>query len=89
MAARTLNRYLIKLVRASGWFLFPLMVLYTITGYALCGKFGMAGWVQPEEALRLHQIFDVPLVTLFLLHSLPSMYLAVRRWRWTRRRTQA
>ena len=89
MAARSVNYYLIKLVRLSGWFLFILMILYIITGYALCGEMGVERLIEPEQALKVHQLFDVPLVVLFLAHSLTSIYFAMRRWGWIRTRRRA
>ena len=86
MAARTVNYYLIKVVRISAWFLFVLMVVYIMTGYALCGKFGVDRWLDAQQALDLHKFLDEVLVALFLIHSIPAMYLAIRRWTWSRRK---
>ena len=44
MSARSWNYYLVKTARVSGWLLFLLVLLYIVTGFALCGEFG----VQPD-----------------------------------------
>jgi cytochrome b subunit of formate dehydrogenase len=89
MARRSVNFYLVKVVRVSGWFLFLLMVVYIVSGYAMCGEFGLQRLVGAQQALALHKALDVPLVALFLTHSLPSIYLALRRWTWRRRKRAA
>lgn len=89
MARKSINYYLIKVLRISGWILFPLMILYICTGFALCGKLGFTRAISMEEALRLHKIFDWPLVGVFFVHSLIGIYLAMRRWGWIRKRKRA
>jgi len=89
MPRRNINFYLLKLSRISGWVLFVLMVVYIATGYSLCGEFGFARIIDPQIALVLHDNLDIPLVAVFLCHSLPSMYLALRRWGWIGRRRRA
>jgi len=32
--------------------------------------------------VNVHKAFDVPLVVLFVAHSLPAIYLAFWRWGW-------
>ena len=88
MAARRASFYLLKAVRISGWLLFFLVPAYIISGYALCGKFGLGGLIGGEQALALHKALDVPLIVLFLAHSLPAMVLAFRRWGWIGRKKQ-
>jgi len=78
--------YAIKLLRLSGWLLLPVMVLYVLTGFALCGKLGFEKLMDVQAALAIHQVFDWPLVALFVLHGLTAMYLSFRRWGWIRRR---
>ncbi len=87
MARKSVNLYLIKIVRISGWVLFFIMLLFVTTGFALCGKFGFSKVMSTEQALKIHRIFDLPLILFFLLHSLIAIYLAFRRWGWIKDRT--
>jgi succinate dehydrogenase/fumarate reductase cytochrome b subunit len=87
MARKSVNFYLIKTVRVSGWILFFIMLLFISTGFALCGKFGFTRVIGTQKALTIHKIFDVPLIFLFLVHSLIGIYLAFRRWGWIKKRT--
>jgi thiosulfate reductase cytochrome b subunit len=88
MPRKTLHYYLLKLARLSGWLLLPLVVLYIGTGFALCGKLGFNRWLDLQEALVIHQLFDWPLVGLFLLHATITSYFAMRRWGWIKNRNQ-
>jgi hypothetical protein len=76
--------YWLKLCRGSGYVLFFLMLLFVGTGFALCGKCGVDQLIRPATALFIHKLFDLPLVVLFLLHSLLAIYFALRRWKWIR-----
>ena len=78
--------YLIKLARLSGWPLLPIMVLYIGTGFALCGKLGFESSSTTRTALVIHQIFDWPLVAIFLVHVSITTYFAMRRWGWIKNR---
>lgn len=89
MAKKSVNFYLVKAVRISGWVLFFIMVLFITTGFALCGKFGFNKVMSTQDALTIHKIFDMPLILFFLVHSLIGIYLALRRWGWIRKRTTA
>jgi len=89
MVSRNTNYYLIKAARISGWLLFLLMLLYILTGFALCGKLGFSRLVDLQTALIIHKIFDWPLVAVFLAHSLITIYFAFRRWGWIKKRTKA
>jgi hypothetical protein len=88
MRKKTLHYYLLKLARLSGWLLLPLMVLYIGTGFALCGKFGMNRWIDNQTALAVHQIFEWPLVGLFVSHTTVAVYFAMRRWGWIKNRNE-
>ena len=88
MAKKSVNFYLVKTVRFTGWLLFFIMVLFITTGFALCGKLGFSKVIGTQEALRIHKIFDFPLILFFLMHSLVGIYLAFRRWGWIRKRTK-
>jgi hypothetical protein len=79
---RTPHYYLLKLARLSAWLLLPLVIVYIGTGFALCGKLGFSRWMDLQTALAIHQLFDWPLVVLFLLHATIASYFAMRRWGW-------
>lgn len=87
MPSKSLNYYLIKLARVSGWLLFFLVLLYILTGFALCGEYGMSQWIDVQTALAVHKLFEWPLVAIFLTHSLVTIYFALRRWGWIKTRT--
>ncbi|MBL7134925.1 MAG: hypothetical protein ISS78_12560 [Phycisphaerae bacterium] len=89
MGKRTINYYLIKTVRLSGWILLPVMLLYIGTGFALCGKLGFSEALNVQKALAIHKIFDWPLVAVFLVHAIVAVYLAMRRWGWIGKRKKA
>ena len=76
------NWVMVKTVRISGWPLLVLMIVYLVTGFALCGQISVGRWMRLEQALWIHRLFDVPLVVLFVAHSLPAVYLAFVRWGW-------
>jgi thiosulfate reductase cytochrome b subunit len=86
MPHHTTHYYLLKLTRLSGWLLLPLMLLYIGTGFALCGKLGFGEWMDVRTALAVHQVFDWPLVAVFLLHATLASYFAMRRWGWIKNR---
>ena len=87
MAAKNLNYYLIKTARISGWLLLPLMLLYILTGFAMRGEFGLGRLLAAEEAKVIHQDFRWPLVAAFLIHTLITVYFAMRRWGWLKKKT--
>ena len=84
----TTNYYLIKIARASGWLLFFLVLLYIVTGFALCGDYGFQRLVDYQFALAIHRFFEWPLVAVFLTHSGVTIYFALRRWGWIKKRAK-
>lgn len=89
MSTRNVNYYLIKTARLSGWLLFALVLLYIVTGFALCGEYGMSRWIDVRTALAIHKVFEWPLVVIFATHSLVTIYFALRRWGWIGKRAKA
>ncbi len=97
MAKKNIHYYLIKTARISGWLLLPLMVLYMVTGFAICGEYDVNHWIASrtslksqqvsEIAVEIHKIFEWPLVGLFLLHCVITIYFALRRWGWIKTKT--
>ncbi len=70
-----------KIVRVSSWPLFLIVTAFLITGYAMGGQYGLGTLIEAKRALEVHKMLHGPLLVLMLLHSLPAMYLAIRRWR--------
>ena len=89
MAGKNVHYYLIKAARISGWLLLPLMLLYLGTGFSLCGKYGFNTWINYQTAIAIHKIFEWPLIGVFLVHCLVTVYFAFRRWGWIKTRTKA
>ncbi len=84
MARRNVHYYLMKAARLSGWLLLLLMILYLVTGFALCGEFGVSQWIDVRTALEIHRLFEWPLIGAFVLHAAITIYFALRRWGWIR-----
>jgi cytochrome b subunit of formate dehydrogenase len=82
MPKKNIHYYLLKTARLAGWLLLPLMVLYILTGFALCGMLGMGRLMDLQTALYIHRLFDWPLVALFLIHASITIYFSFRRWGW-------
>ena len=82
MPRKNIHYYLIKTARLSGWLLFVLVLLYIGTGFSLCGEYGVSKVIDYTTALAIHQIFEWPLIVLFLVHSGITIYFAMRRWGW-------
>jgi hypothetical protein len=86
MAKKNVHFYLIRLGRLAGWLLLPLVVLYLLTGFALCGEFGVDGWIDYQTALSVHRLFEWPLIGTFVVHAAVTVYFSLRRWGWIRSR---
>jgi cytochrome b subunit of formate dehydrogenase len=84
-----LNRILITTVRLSAWPLLVLMILYFVSGYALCGLHGLGSLMSVEKALAIHKALDLPLLAILLAHTLPATWLAIQRWRWIGKRDKS
>ena len=80
-----MNYYLLKILRLTGWALLLLVSAYLVTGFAMCGKYGVQRWLNVETAALIHKAFDLPLLTVFAAHSILSTYFAFRRWGWLKR----
>ncbi len=74
----------LKIVRWSGWPLLFLVVGFFLTGYMISGRFGLTMLLDEKRALALHKLLHLPLLVLFLAHSVPAVYLALKRWGWLR-----
>ncbi|MBI5396704.1 MAG: hypothetical protein HZA91_15530 [Verrucomicrobia bacterium] len=71
-----------KIVRVSSWPLFAVVLVFLATGYMMSGEYGFGGLMDAKKALAIHKAMHLPLIALVLVHSLPAMYLAFRRWGW-------
>ena len=54
----------------------------------MCGQLGFENLMSDATALAIHKTFVWPLLVLFLVHSLTSVYLALRRWGWIGKRAK-
>jgi succinate dehydrogenase/fumarate reductase cytochrome b subunit len=86
MPQRTTTYYLVKLARITGWLLFLLVLLYIVTGFSLCGEYGVEAWIDSQTALWVHKLFEWPLLAVFGVHSGVTIYFAMRRWGWIAKR---
>ncbi|MBN2508131.1 MAG: hypothetical protein JXQ71_15705 [Verrucomicrobia bacterium] len=83
---KPLNVFCVNLVRWSGWLLLPVVASFLFTGYALTGQYGLSRFCQETTALAWHRMLHGPLAILLLAHSVPAVYLALRRWGWIKPR---
>jgi succinate dehydrogenase/fumarate reductase cytochrome b subunit len=87
--AKSINYYLIKAARISGWLLFGLVILFILTGFALRGGYGIEKWIDVKTAWLVHELFIWPFVAVFTVHSLVTIYFAMRRWGWIKKGSKA
>lgn len=85
MAGKRVAYYLVKATRISGWLLMVVVLVCIVSGLSMCGQMGFENLMSDTIALVLHKVFVWPLIVLFGVHSLVSVYLAFRRWGWIRR----
>lgn len=71
-----------KIIRISSWPLFVIVILFFGTGYVMSGQCGLGALMDAKKALAIHKMLHVPLLVVLLVHGLPAMYLAFRRWGW-------
>ncbi len=88
MAGRGPTYWLVKLGRLTGWLLFFLVLLYIVTGFSLCNEPGYPKLLDAKTALKIHKLFDWPLMAVFGIHSCVTIYFAMRRWGWISKRTK-
>ncbi len=77
-----MNLVLIRIVRWTGWPLFPLTLVFLVTGYSMSGQAGFGGLMNERTALAIHKLGHLPLLVLLLLHTIPATFLAMQRWGW-------
>ncbi len=88
MLKKNIHYYLLKTARLSAWLLLLLMLLYILTGFALCGELGMSRLMDLQTALHIHKVFEWPLVFLFLIHASITIYFSFRRWGWIKSKSK-
>ena len=88
MPRKNLHYYLIKTARISGWLLIPLMLLFVVTGFAMRGEFGCNNLLTKEQARVIHQDFRWPLLVMLVIHVSITVYFALRRWGWIKKKTR-
>ena len=76
MARKSINFYLVKTARLTGWLLLALMLLFMLTGFSLRGELGFGKLITTKTALKIHRIFEWPLIVVFLVHSMITIYFA-------------
>jgi hypothetical protein len=70
---------MLKLVRLSGWLLLAVMAVQFSTVAVFLGL-APADW--RHTAMEIHTHMAIPIFAVLLLHVIPAVYLAVRRWTW-------
>jgi len=88
MPGKTLNFYMIKIVRISGWLLLPLVLLCIVSGFAMNGTLGMEKLLDSNMAFAIHETLIWPLTCVVVVHAAASIYAAMRRWGWIKKRTK-
>jgi len=83
---RPFGWYVVKATRISGWCLLPLLVGYTLTGWALAGKYGLMKLFGKRAAEVLHLEMDEVFLTVLAVHVAAVAWLTLKRWRWIGRR---
>ena len=82
---KALDTICLKTVRWSSWPLLLLLLAFLFTGYCISGRYGLGRLMDEKEALALHRLLHLPLITFTLVHSVPAIYLALQRWGWIRK----
>ena len=83
MAERSVTFYFVRISRVAAWLLLVVLLLYMVSGYALCGRYGADRLMDSQLALAIHDDLDVPFFVLLAVHGGVGAYLAMRRWGWT------
>ena len=78
---KSVQFYLVKVNRISGWLLFVLVPLLLITGYGITGEYGWASALGTAEAhAALHKIIIPYTILIFIIHSCINIYFFTKRW---------
>jgi len=71
-----------KINRISGYVLFPVILVFMVSGFGMTGNYGFDRLLSAETGRQIHQTLLWPVIGLFFIHSLVSWYFAFRRWGW-------
>ena len=82
MLDRSLNHYLVKANRITGWALLALVLVFVPTGFAITGRYGFSTLVEPNLARDIHWTLVWPLIGVFVVHSILNVYFSFKRWGW-------
>jgi len=69
-----------KASRLSGWLLAPLMLLQFLSGYAVLHPRIFGGFIGRATAFKLHGVIQPATAAAVVLHGLPMLRRALRRW---------
>ena len=61
--------------RVAAWLLFGFILTNISTGFSMIGKFGLDFIISLNQARAIHRFTDIPVIILFLIHTLLSLYL--------------
>jgi hypothetical protein len=84
MARRSVQWYLHKVLRISGYVFFFVIVLMVMSGLAMTGHYGFDRLFSPDTAWTIHSTLKWPIIGLFLIHGIVAWYLSFRRWGWVK-----
>lgn len=82
---KPLESLCLRVVHWSSWPLLAVLLAFFLTGYCITGSYGLSAVTDEKTALAWHRLLHLPLALLTLVHTLPAVYLAMRRWGWINR----
>ena len=79
MAQRSVHWTLQKINRISGYILFPLILIFMVSGFGMTGNYGFDRLLSAETGRQIHQTLLWPVIGLFLIcFTLVVMTMATR-----------
>ena len=84
MARRSVQWYLYKVLRISGYVFFFVAVLMIMSGLAMTGRYGFDKLFSAETGWKIHSTLKWPVIGLVLVHGIVAWYLSFRRWGWVK-----
>jgi cytochrome b561 len=84
MARRSVQWYLYKVLRISGYVFFFVAVLMIMSGLAAAGRFGFHKLFSAQTGWKIHRTLMWPVIGLVLIHGIVAWYLSFRRWKWVK-----
>jgi hypothetical protein len=78
---KSVNYYLVKINRISGWCLLFLVPILFITGYGITGDYQWTSVIATAEVHSIIHKFIIPwALGIFILHSTINVYFSFKRW---------